>query len=47
MNVALTICMNSIIPDPNNLKNHNVYIFSGTKDTIVSKSIFIIVILYI
>ncbi len=67
MNVALTICMNSIIPininvltnnvkifwqnsyidDPSNLKNHNVYIFSGTKDTIVSKSIFIIVLLYI
>ena len=67
MNVALTICMNSIIPininvltnnvkifwqnnyidDPNNLKNHNVYIFSGSKDTVVSKSRFILVIHYI
>ena len=27
---------NNYIDDPNNLKNHNVYIFSGSKDTVVS-----------
>jgi hypothetical protein len=57
LNVASTVCMNSIVPinlniltnnikifwqnkwidNPDNLKKHNAYLFSGTKDTVVSQ----------
>lgn len=29
----------NLIDNPDNLKNHNVYIFSGSRDTVVAQSI--------